>query len=96
MGTVKPLCHQKEDIPIVEGHVLFFDKQKTVPRIELDRDMSLSMLDDVVVSFPADYPNSVKHFLMLGFVGMLIGSAIFFYFGFVAIFLISVSLRGLA
>jgi hypothetical protein len=55
-----------------------------------------SILDDVVVSFPADYPNSVKHFLMLGFVGMLIGSAIFFYFGFVAIFLISVSLRGLA
>jgi hypothetical protein len=49
--------------------------------------MTLQILDDVVVSFPADYPNSVKHFLMLGFVGMLIGSAIFFYFGFVCYFL---------
>jgi hypothetical protein len=49
--------------------------------------MTLMILDDVVVSFPADYPNSVKHFLMLGFVGMLIGSAIFFYFGFVCYFI---------
>jgi len=53
--------------------------------------MAVQMLDDVVVSFPADYPNSVKHFLMLGFVGMLIGSAIFFYFGCVCYFLIFVS-----
>ena len=53
--------------------------------------MTWQILDDVVVSFPADYPNSVKHFLMLGFVGMLIGSAIFFYFGFVCYFLNFVS-----
>jgi len=36
---------------------------------------------DVVVSFPDDYPNSVRHFLMVGFFGMLIGAGIFLYFG---------------
>merc|ERR1719263_348252 len=29
------------------------------------------------VVFPDDYPNSVKHFLMLGAVGMLIGAVVF-------------------
>merc|ERR1719263_2619357 len=29
------------------------------------------------VGFPDDYPNSVKHFLMLGAVGMLIGAVVF-------------------
>ena len=29
------------------------------------------------VTFPDDYPNSVKHFLMLGAVGMLIGAVVF-------------------
>ena len=38
---------------------------------------------DVVVSFPDDYPNSVRHFLMVGFFGMLIGAGIFLYFGYV-------------
>jgi len=35
----------------------------------------------MVVSFPDDFPNSVKHFLMIGFMGMLIGSGIFLYMG---------------
>jgi len=35
-----------------------------------------------VVSFPDDYPNSVRHFLMVGFMGFLIGAGIFFYFGY--------------
>lgn len=29
------------------------------------------------VVFPDDYPNSVKHFLMLGAIGMLIGAIVF-------------------
>merc|ERR1712205_174934 len=29
------------------------------------------------VSFPDDYPNSVKHFLLIGCLGMLIGSCVF-------------------
>ena len=36
----------------------------------------------LVVSFPDDYPNSVRHFLMVGFMGFLIGAGIFFYFGY--------------
>jgi len=35
-----------------------------------------------VVTFPDDYPNSVRHFLMIGFLGMLIGAGIFFYMGY--------------
>ena len=31
--------------------------------------------DEVVVSFPDDYPNSVRHFLMVGFFGMLLVQA---------------------
>jgi bacteriorhodopsin len=38
-------------------------------------------LSSVVVTFPDDYPNSVRHFLMIGFLGMLIGAGIFFYMG---------------
>jgi hypothetical protein len=37
---------------------------------------------NLVVSFPDDYPNSVRHFLMVGFMGFLIGAGIFFYFGY--------------
>ena len=37
---------------------------------------------DLVVSFPDDYPNSVRHFLMVGFMGFLIGAGIFFYYGY--------------
>jgi len=36
---------------------------------------------DMVVSFPDDYPNSVRHFLLIGFMGMLLGAGIFFYQG---------------
>jgi hypothetical protein len=36
----------------------------------------------LMVSFPDDYPNSVRHFLMVGFMGFLIGAGIFFYFGY--------------
>ena len=39
-------------------------------------------LSSVVVTFPDDYPNSVRHFLMIGFLGMLIGAGIFFYMGY--------------
>jgi hypothetical protein len=35
----------------------------------------------MVVSFPDDYPNSVRHFLLIGFMGMIIGAGIFFYLG---------------
>jgi len=31
------------------------------------------------IKFPDDYPNSVKHFLMIGAVGMMIGAGIFLY-----------------
>ena len=34
-----------------------------------------------VVTFPDDYPNSVRHFLLIGFLGMFIGSIVFFYMG---------------
>jgi bacteriorhodopsin len=33
------------------------------------------------VTFPDDYPNSVRHFLLIGFLGMFIGSIVFFYMG---------------
>ena len=38
--------------------------------------------DTPTVTFPDDYPNSVRHFLMVGFMGFLIGAGIFFYFGY--------------
>jgi hypothetical protein len=33
------------------------------------------------VTFPDDYPNSVRHFLLIGFLGMFIGAIVFFYMG---------------
>merc|ERR1711865_735040 len=34
-----------------------------------------------VVTFPDDYPNSVRHFLLIGFLAMFIGAGVFFYMG---------------
>jgi hypothetical protein len=34
-----------------------------------------------VVVFPDDYPNSVRHFLLIGFLAMFIGAGCFFYLG---------------
>ena len=34
-----------------------------------------------VVTFPDDYPNLVRSFLLIGFLGMFIGSIVFFYMG---------------
>merc|ERR1711990_1353867 len=34
-----------------------------------------------VVTFPDDYPNSVRHFLLIGFLSMFIGAGCFFYMG---------------
>jgi len=45
------------------------------------QEAAAAAVDDMVVSFPDDFPNSVKHFLMIGFMGMLIGSGIFLYMG---------------
>lgn len=49
--------------------------------------MPFSLLEDAaageepVVTFPDDYPNSVRHFLLIGFLGMFIGAIVFFYMG---------------
>ena len=48
--------------------------------------MPFSLLDEneaeePVVTFPDDYPNSVRHFLLIGFLGMFIGAIVFFYMG---------------
>ena len=37
--------------------------------------------EEPVVTFPDDYPNSVRHFLLIGFLGMFIGAIVFFYMG---------------
>jgi hypothetical protein len=37
--------------------------------------------DTPTVTFPDDYPNSVRHFLLIGFLGMFIGAIVFFYMG---------------
>jgi bacteriorhodopsin len=43
---------------------------------------TLTMADEApTVTFPDDYPNSVRHFLLIGFLGMFIGSIVFFYMG---------------
>ncbi len=34
-----------------------------------------------LMSKPDDYPNSVRHFLLIGFLGMFIGAIVFFYMG---------------
>ena len=34
-----------------------------------------------MVTFPDDYPNSVRHFLLIGFLAMFIGAGVFFYMG---------------
>ncbi len=33
------------------------------------------------MTFPDDYPNSVRHFLLIGFLAMAIGAGVFFYMG---------------
>ena len=37
--------------------------------------------DTPTVTFPDDDPNSVRHFLLIGFLGMFIGAIVFFYMG---------------
>eukprot|EP00961_Rhodomonas_salina_P220496 2980991-Rhodomonas_salina.1 len=37
--------------------------------------------EEPTVTFPDDYPNSVRHFLLIGFLGMFIGAIVFFYMG---------------
>lgn len=34
-----------------------------------------------MVTFPDDYPNSVRHFLLIGFLAMFLGAGVFFYMG---------------
>jgi len=46
-----------------------------MPRFLLQED------ETPTVTFPDDYPNSVRHFLLIGFLGMFIGAIVFFYMG---------------
>ena len=80
VGTEERI-RKDRDVESVEIQVMHGSSSGDVCARESDMRSGEQDEDTPTVTFPDDYPNSVRHFLLIGFLGMFIGAIVFFYMG---------------